>query len=240
MINNSPIHTRTVLVPGGTGNVGEGIVRALLSAGATVVVPSRSADRSNALRGLIGPGDSDRLVSVVAAYDTFESAAALAEIVEAESGDLTDVVALVGGWWAGKPLWEVSSEEWQQVFVSPATTGVALARAFLPLLNEAGTYTTIAGFSALTPEVGSGPVSMQGAAQLMMRRVLSAEVQDGPRINDVMLGPIINRSRPQGRRNWLTADQVGEVLLRIITDPDVRDTLVDVQGLSAFESFLKS
>lgn len=32
---------RTVLVPGGTGNVGEGVVRTLLEAGATVLVPGR-------------------------------------------------------------------------------------------------------------------------------------------------------------------------------------------------------
>jgi len=36
---------KTALIAGGTGGVGEGIVRAFLSEGATVIVPSRSSDR---------------------------------------------------------------------------------------------------------------------------------------------------------------------------------------------------
>jgi NAD(P)-dependent dehydrogenase (short-subunit alcohol dehydrogenase family) len=233
------IHDRTILVPGGTGNVGEGIVRSLVTAGAAVVVPSRSAQRLETLRDLIGPAHADRLIGVVAPYETFEAAEDLADTVRTQVGAVTDVVALIGGWWAGKPLWEISADDWQRVFVSPATTQTALVRAFLPELGPDGSYTTIAGFSAAVPTAGSGPVSMQGAAQLMMRRVLSAESESGPRINDVMLGPVINRSRPQGRTDWLTADQVGDVVARIVADPSVRDTLVDVQDKRSFEAFLQ-
>lgn len=31
------------------------------------------------------------------------------------------------------------------------------------------------------------------------------------RVNDLVLGPIINRSRPNGDSNWATADNVGDV-----------------------------
>jgi NAD(P)-dependent dehydrogenase (short-subunit alcohol dehydrogenase family) len=231
---------RTILVPGGTGNVGEGVVRSLLKAGAAVVVPSRSAERLEALRDLIGPGHANRLIGISAPYDTFEAADGLAETVRTEAGTITDVVALIGGWWAGKPLWEISAADWQRVFISPATTQAALVRAFLPGLDGGGSYTAVAGFSAQVPTAGSGPVSMQGAAQLMMRRVLSEEISSGPRINDVMLGPIVNRSRPQGRADWLTADEVGEVVARIVADRSVRDTLVDVQDRKTFNAFLQS
>jgi len=45
---------RRVLVPGGTGGVGEGIVRAYLDAGADVVVPTRSEARGAELRAALG------------------------------------------------------------------------------------------------------------------------------------------------------------------------------------------
>lgn len=234
------LNGRTVLVPGGTGNVGEGIVRTLINHGARVVVPSRSQARLDTLRELLGPDASAQLIGIVAPYDSFDAADVLAVNVRAEAGPITDVVVLIGGWWAGKPLWEISDADWQKVFVSPATTQMALARAFLPQLGAHGTYTMIAGFSSYVPTPGSGPVSMQGSAQLMMRKVLSAEIANGPRVNDVMLGPIINRSRPQGRRDWLNADQVGDVITRIITDSSIRDTLVDVQAMGTYESFLNS
>lgn len=216
--------------------MGEGVVRALLRQGAEVSVPSLSAQRLDALGDLIGPELAGALVRVEAPYDSFEAADALAASIFADGG-VTDVVALVGGWWAGKALWQISEQDWQQVFVSPATTHMALVRAFLPRLGD-GSYTTIAGFSSYTAEPGSGPVSMQGAAQLMMRRTLSKEIAGGPRVNDVMLGPIINRSRPQGRREWLNADEVGQVVAKIIADPSINGGTVDVQRRADFELFL--
>lgn len=231
---------RTVLVPGGTGNVGEGVVRALLSEGAIVIVPSRSQDRLDLLQKLIGPELAEKLICYVAPYESFSEADALATKIFSEVGGVTDVVPLIGGWWGGKALWDITAEDWQKVFVSPATTQMALLRSFFPKLPASGTYTTIAGFSSYQPVPGSGPVSMQGAAQLMMRKALSAEVQSGPRINDVMLGPIINRSRPQGRKDWLDADQVGHVIVKIILTPAVRNSLVDVQEISTYNAFTNS
>lgn len=228
---------RRVLVAGGTGNVGEGVTRTLLQQGATVLVPSKSVSRLEQLRGLIGSELGPELITVNAPYDTFGTAEALADLVGDSHSGVTDVVALVGGWWAGKKLWEIDEVDWQKVFVSPATTQLALARAFVPRLRS-GSYTTIAGFSSYSPEPGSGPVSMQGAAQLMMRRVLSKEASGSPRINDLMLGPIINRSRPQGRRDWLTADEVGQAVAKVIADQRLDDTTVDVQRRSDFEQFL--
>lgn len=42
-----------VLVPGGTGAVGEGVVRAFLAAGAEVIVPTRSKERSAEFRAVL-------------------------------------------------------------------------------------------------------------------------------------------------------------------------------------------
>uniref|UniRef100_J1ZU03 Uncharacterized protein n=1 Tax=Streptomyces auratus AGR0001 TaxID=1160718 RepID=J1ZU03_9ACTN len=46
---------------------------------------------------------------------------------------------------------------------------------------------------------------------LMMREALSAGLRGQRRANHLLLGPNINRSRPNGDSSWLTADQAGEV-----------------------------
>jgi NAD(P)-dependent dehydrogenase (short-subunit alcohol dehydrogenase family) len=232
-LSGGPTQGKVVVVPGGTGNVGEGIVRAFLAAGATVVVPSRSAVRLEELKTLVDdenlPG---RMVGVEAAYDTFAAATELAETVVRDHGRIDHVVASIGGWWQGKTLWQTAEDDWQQNFVDVGTTHLAVARAFVPRLEDDGSYTLIAGFSGRKPYAGAGIVSMIGAGLLMMREVLSAELRGQRRVNDLVLGPIVNRSRPDGDPSWLTADQVGQAAVHVAEHPEIADRSItlDHQG----------
>lgn len=219
--------------------MGAGVVLTALSQGATVVVPSRSSEKLDALASSLKPEFHSRFLGIEAPYNSFSEAADLSELVSSRIGQVTDVVALIGGWWMGKSLVEITEAEWQQVFVGPATSHMAIAHAFLPLLPHTGSYTAVTGMAAKIPSPGSGLVSMQAAAQLMMRKVLSAEISEGPRINDIILGPIINRSRPQGRAEWITAEEVGQILTCIIRDDSIRNTQVDVQTRDSYNTFIK-
>jgi 3-oxoacyl-[acyl-carrier protein] reductase len=212
-----------VVVPGGTGNVGEGIVRAFLEAGATVVVPSRGKDRLAELTERAGPRLATRLHGITGGYGTFAEADELAEEITAAHGRIDHVVPSIGGWWMGKTLWQTSEAQWQQFFVETTTAHMAVARAFVPRLDQAGSYTLISGFSAQKPYPAAGIISMHGAALLMMREVLTAELRGDRRVNDLVLGPIINRSRPQGGPDWLTADQVGQAAVLVATNPSIKD-----------------
>jgi NAD(P)-dependent dehydrogenase (short-subunit alcohol dehydrogenase family) len=222
MTSPSTVHG-VVVVPGGTGNVGEGIVRAFLQTGATVVVPSRNKDRLAQLTEHLGPELTTRLHGIVGAHGTFAEADELAEQIKAEHGRIDHVVPSIGGWWMGKALWQTSEAQWQQFFVETTTAHAAVARAFVPRLEPAGSYTLISGFSAQKPYPSAGIVSMHGAALLMMREVLSAELDGQRRVNDLILGPIINRSRPHGSPDWLTADQVGQAAVLVATNPTIHD-----------------
>ncbi|MBL1098485.1 SDR family NAD(P)-dependent oxidoreductase [Streptomyces coffeae] len=210
-------------MPGGTGNVGEGIVRAFLHAGATVVVPSRSQERLDHLAELIDPQLGNRLIRLQAGYGTFAEATELAEKIVADHGRMDHAVPSIGGWWMGKALWQVSENDWQQHFVETTTSHFAVARAFVPRLDAAGSYTLIAGFAAREPYPQAGIISMHGAAMLMMREALSVDLGGRRRVNNLLLGPIINRSRPNGDPSWLTADQVGEAAVAVALAPSVQD-----------------
>jgi 3-oxoacyl-[acyl-carrier protein] reductase len=110
---------------------------------------------------------------------------------------------------ARKRLWEIDEADWQDAFVGLATAHLAVARATIPRLTAGGTYQVVVGDSATVPVPGSGLVSMEQSAVLMMRRVLAAE-QDEKRIFALVLGPVRTRVT-DGDPSWVTAGQIGQV-----------------------------
>jgi len=206
-----------VLVPGGTGTVGEGVVRQYLAAGAEVVVPTRSPERAAQFRGLLGPAATSHLHLVVHDYTTFEGAEDLAAQTEQRLGGIDDVVAPIGGFWGGRRLWEIDEADWQGAFVELATTHLAVLRACLPRLNPDGAYLVVVGGSAFTPVPGSGLVSMEQAAVAMMQQVAAAEAAGQQRVFSLVLGPVRPQGTPAGDvgPDGVTADQVGAIAVAV-------------------------
>ena len=216
MTSNSPdLSGRQVLVPGGTGAVGEGVVRRYLAAGADVVVPTRSEAKSQQFRSLLGDAADDRLHLVVHDYTTFAGAEDLVAHMIDNRGAVDDVVAPIGGWWAGKQLTQIDDADWQSAFVGLATAHLAVARAALPRMTATGAYTVIVGESASWPVPGSGLVSMEQAAILMMQRVLAAEADGSKRVFAFVLGQVNSRIIENADSGWVTADQVGAMAVAV-------------------------
>ena len=205
---------RNVLVPGGTGAVGEGVVRAHLAAGAEVVVPTRTAVRQTEFRTLLGAAATPHLHLPQHDYTTFAGAEVLAATMVEMRGSIDHVVAPIGGWWAGGPLTTVGEADWETAFVGLATAHLAVARATLPRLSDGGTYTVVVGQSARWPVPGSGLVSMEQAAVLMMQQVLAAEAGPRVRVHALVLGPVRTRL-VEGEPGWVGADEVGAVAVAL-------------------------
>lgn len=112
-------------------------------------------------------------------------------------------------------LWNVPGEDFreQAVQLPPlgrtqlATTHMGVVPAFLLSMTSRGAYTVIVGDSAHWPVPGSGLVSMQQTALLMMQRVLHAEFEGDKRAFALVLGQI-SLSLDGGA---LTAEMVGDV-----------------------------
>ena len=197
-----------VLVPGGTGGVGEGVVRQYLAAGAEVIVPTRSERRAAEFRVLLGDAADEHLHLIVHDYSTFTQAEELADQVVHFRGGIDSVVAPIGGWWAGRKLVEINETDWQGAFLDLATTHMAVLRACLPRLTSEGAYSIIVGDSAQMPVPTSGLVSMEQSALLMMQRVAEAELGTARRVFALVLGPVATRVSGSGA---VTAEQVGSV-----------------------------
>lgn len=229
------------VVPGGTGNVGEGIVRAFLEAGSTVAVPSRSEERVTLLRSHLAESVQDRVVGFVGPYDDFASADALVTRIQDKLGRVDHVAPALGSWWAGPTIKEMGMSDFDAQFVDVIRTHVATARAFLRLGDPIQSYTVIAGQAAERPIPSAGIMSMRGAALLMLRMVLAAESGPTVRVNDLTLAPVNTRSRSVGRSDWLSADDVGRAVTRIAASEldDAHVILSTRQELLEFEGRLQ-
>ncbi len=205
-----------IVVAGGTGAVGEGIVRVLIREGATVLVPSRSRERLETLRAYVHPDPPDRLRTWVGDIGTPEGVESFKNWALAEVSRIDGFVASVGSWWQGPPLYEVPYETYQAVLHQRLTSHFLLTRTFVPVFLQQGqgTYITLGGSHAETPFPKSSLVSIAGAAQLMITRIMMEELKQTPiRWIHLLLGPVNTRKvRDQAQPDWITAEEVGEFI----------------------------
>lgn len=228
---------RRVLVPGGTGGVGTGVVRSFLAAGASVLVPTRTEERSQQLRAALGTAPQGDLHLLVHPYGSFAEAELLLQQAEHTLGRVDDVVAPIGGWWAGRTLAHVTESDWRTAFVELATTHMAVLRAALPRLRPDGCYVVVVGDSARVPIPRSGLVSMEQAALLMMQQVAAGEAADR-RVFSFVLGAV---------RSHLTADdapgvgaeRIGAVAVALAATPGLSGRSIPLHDDAEVEAALQ-
>lgn len=214
-IDQPDLTNKTVVVLGGTGNLGVEITRSFLAAGARVIVPSRNAGKLAELRRDVGDLDS-RFQGFEGEVTSSPGADAFAAHL-ADSGTAVDhVVAALGGFFYGKPLWEVSDQEWDDYFLEVIRTHISGARVLAPLLPPEGSYTILNGATASHSALTS-PMNVLGSAQLGLRAALSADLGDRTRVNTLALGAVLTRVRTEGPDNALRATDIGKLCVGIAT-----------------------
>ena len=233
-----------VLVAGGTGNIGEELVRAFLQDGATVAVPSRSAKKLDKLEKFLGNDASDRLVKIVGDVSDPKDADRVRREVLKLTGRIDAVAASLGGWWQGETLMNASLSTWNELLQNMLTSHFVAAQAFIPaLLKHGGAYTFINGLASEWPVPLAGPVSVATAGQLMLGRALAFELeQTNVRVNEMVLGAVMTRVRGgKGEPEWLTGEEVGDFVVRLSFESETRGEvfrLVQRDDLAAARAML--
>jgi NAD(P)-dependent dehydrogenase (short-subunit alcohol dehydrogenase family) len=202
------------VVAGGTGTVGEGIVKSFLKQGATVVVPSRSQEAIDRLRGNLSGVPLERLTMLVGNIGDVNDATRMRQEILDRFSHIDSLVASLGGTWEENlKLVDVPMETWRKYWESNLTPHYIAARTFLPVLadRKGSSYTLLGGVSAVLPISNYSVVAINSAGQLMMAKVLMEEMKDScVRINQVMFGYLNTRARAAyARPEWVTADEVG-------------------------------
>lgn len=220
----SKLEAKIVYIAGGAGNVGEGIVRGCLKAGATVITSSRSKDKLDRLRELLKGTPTEKLITIEGGLGDFENAEALRDKILDDFPRLDAVVASLGGTWKRSvPLTEVSMEEWQKFLFTNLTTHFVTARTFLPVLaqTEGSSYTSLGGGAADIAIPNYSVVAIPAAGQLMMSKVMMEEMKDsGVRVNQLIVNSLVNTraSQDKAQPDWITADEIGNYIAWLASD----------------------
>lgn len=214
------------LIAGGTGSVGEAIVKMFLRAGAAVVVPGRTRNKLQELRAYLGElsaSEEARLTLLEANIGDPAGASHLRDEIMQRHGALHAVVASLGGSFEERrPFLEIPYDVFRSYQDSNLNPHIITAQTFLPLLCEqpGSSYTLLGGLSAVRTVPQYSPVSLPSAAQLMMAKTLMEELRGTRvRINQAIFGYIRTRARASyAKPEWITAEEVGEFIAYLASD----------------------
>jgi NAD(P)-dependent dehydrogenase (short-subunit alcohol dehydrogenase family) len=223
---------RRALVAGGSGNVGRWVTAALIRAGATVAVPSRSAERLAVLRSHVGAAGADRLITVVGDVGDEADAERVRNRVVEQIGGLDAVVASLGGYVPAPSVLASPVADLRRALEGYVVAHFVVARTLIPVLEErGGSYTFINGLLAFQPRFpGTGLISISSAAQAMLARVVMKERESAAvRVNELVLYTSFGRADDAARNAggvaredvaraaaWLASDEAREVRGRTI------------------------
>ena len=192
------------IVTGGTGALGQAVVRALLGRLKTrVAVPYRDRGGWDRLREAQGHdprvwGRPADVADVTAAREFTDEAAAWL-------GRLDGVAAVAGGYAGSGPLEGAPAGEWESMLRTNLESAYATCRAALPhLLKQGGSVVTVASRVAESGGSGAAAYAVSKAGVLALTRVLALENRRrGVRFNCVAPGTI---DTPANRRAMPDAD----------------------------------
>ena len=165
------------VVAGGSGNVGRYLVGALLDAGASVIVPSRSEDKLEEIKRVQGNAGNGRLFPLLGNIADESEGPRLVERIRKQVGPFHGAVASLGGFVSTPSVLGSSRAQLQTAVDGYLMAHFGVARALIPALEETrGSYTFINGplaFDLWAPQ--SALVSIATAGQAMLARAVMKE-----------------------------------------------------------------
>ena len=214
------LQNKIVIVGGGTGRVGEGLVRSFLMEGARVIVPVRSASKEQRLRSYIGELDAGRLICLPTHVGEEGSIQEFRSRVLENFGRVDLAVACLGCWYYGYPLHRMPYRDWQMILHDNLDTHFLFMKNFLSILHEQndGVFAMINGSPSemIIPE--EGVTSIVAAAQAMMSRALAEEAKNSQvRVYSLTVyNPVRTRDRGQTvMPDWPTAEDLGTYIVKL-------------------------
>jgi 3-oxoacyl-[acyl-carrier protein] reductase len=216
----SDLTGRTALVTGGTRGIGEAIVRALSSAGASVAFTGRDESRLNKVASAIG----NRAEAIRAdVRDPVHAAGAVERTVKALGG--LDILVNNAGIGVFSSVADMSMEQWHDVLDTNLNGVFYCCHAAIPHLRQRGggwiiNISSLAGKNAVT---GGAAYCASKAGLNAFSEVLMQEVRhDNIRVSYIMPGSVatdFDHGDPE-KSSWaLTSDDVAQVVMDLLAMP---------------------
>ena len=211
---------QVVVVGGGTGSVGEGLVRSFLTEDATVFVPYRTEEKRDGLIDYVSDVTPGKLICLEGNVGDEASIQAFRNELRSRAERIDLAVACIGGSYYGYSLHRMPFTDWQRVLGSNLTTHFLFMRAMLSLMHDqnSGSYVMINGGASKLVAPESGMISIVAAAQKMMTKVLVQEAKG----TDVRVYAVVAfdgvKTRVRSAQvvdDWLSPDDLGRYIVRL-------------------------
>ena len=215
---------RVVLVTGGTGGLGRAVTLAFLHEGASVIASYIKKDEADALRDAVGPHAHLELLPLDASNEA--ECRSFVDGITARYGRLDILVNTIGGYAAGKPMWETDTSTFQFMLTLNLQAGQNLAKAVVPamLRRKTGAIVNIAARAAFDHAAGAAAYATSKAAALALFDCLAQDLKGtGVRANSVL--PSIIDTEPNRRAmpdadfsKWPKPEEIARVILFLCSD----------------------
>jgi len=179
---------KVVLITGGAGALGQTVVPAFVSTGASVILGDRT------------PVQVPGITALKADFTDQTQVRNLVDEVIGTSGRLDALINLVGGFATGR-LVETDVSLWQRMLTMNLTSAFLLSQAVLPsmLQHGQGRIVHVAARAALEPFAGAAAYIVSKAGLIGLIRTLSAELEgSGVTVNAVLPSTIDTPANGRG------------------------------------------
>ena len=216
---------QVVLVAGGTGGLGREVSAAFLAEGAAVIVTYRRQTEFDALSRAVGERISCLEGHSIDVTDEASVRQFIGAIVS-KRGSLDVLVNAVGGYAAGRALWEVDAKVFDQMLSLNLFSGYVLCRASVPVMlgQGHGAIVNVASMAAINHAAASSAYAASKAAAVAMIDSLAADLKGTNVRANSILPSIIDT---QANRNampdadpskWPKPQDIARVILFLCSD----------------------
>lgn len=220
---------KSAIVTGGTGALGSEVVRALLEAGATVVVPYRREGELETLRASLGLAAETPLGGALVDLTDEQAVTAYYATIAAQYGGIAILVNVAGGFDGGKPVHEAGWAIWQrQLDLNLKTTVLSCAAATPHMIaSGGGAIINVGTRTATQPGANLAAYAAAKRAVLQLTEALAAELRDHTiTVNSVLPSvidtPANRAAMPQADHSaWVAPAAIARVIL-FLAGPDAR------------------
>jgi NAD(P)-dependent dehydrogenase (short-subunit alcohol dehydrogenase family) len=204
---------KVILITGGAGALGQTVVRAFVSAGASVIL------------GDLNPVQLPGVTALKADFTDQTQVRGLVNEVIQSSGRLDALVNLIGGFATGRVV-DTDVSLWQRMLAMNLTSAFLLSQAVLPSMLERrqGRIVHVAAQAALEPFPGAAAYIVSKAGLVALIRTLSKELNgSGVTVNGVLPStidtPANRKAMPEADLSkWARPESIARTLAFLASD----------------------
>lgn len=216
---------QVALIAGGTGELGRAVTAGFLEDGAIAIVSYRQQSEFDALSQ---PSDSNvsRLEGRIVDVTNEAAVRQFVEGIVSKHGRLDVLVNAVGGYAAGRALWETDASVLRQMLSLNLMSGYVLCRAVssMMLRQRRGAIVNVASMAAVNHAAASAEYAASKSAAVAMIDSLAADLKGtGVRANSILPSIIDTEANRKAMPDadygkWPTPQDIARVILFLCSD----------------------